>query len=104
HVVCEVGGHIVFQAEDGIRDLIVTGVPTCALPILGGREETWPRLLARTHSVEVVDLSHVGADVKSALRQADGLPAEGGLVLLEKIGRASCRETVYARLKARSSN
>src|SRR2546421_10212239 len=26
-----------FQAEDGIRDLIVTGVQTCALPILFGR-------------------------------------------------------------------
>src|SRR2546421_2206177 len=25
-----------FQAEDGIRDLIVTGVQTCALPILRG--------------------------------------------------------------------
>src|SRR2546428_14078765 len=25
-----------FQAEDGIRDLIVTGVQTCALPVLGG--------------------------------------------------------------------
>src|SRR2546421_4879917 len=25
-----------FQAEDGIRDLIVTGVQTCALPILDG--------------------------------------------------------------------
>src|SRR5216683_3958782 len=25
-----------FQAEDGIRDLIVTGVQTCALPILHG--------------------------------------------------------------------
>src|SRR2546421_2514055 len=25
-----------FQAEDGIRDLIVTGVQTCALPILPG--------------------------------------------------------------------
>src|SRR5206468_7913516 len=29
-----------FQAEDGIRDLIVTGVQTCALPI-------WPRPPAR---------------------------------------------------------
>src|SRR2546421_5359832 len=27
-----------FQAEDGIRDLIVTGVQTCALPILRGRK------------------------------------------------------------------
>src|SRR3989440_12791282 len=26
-----------FQAEDGIRDLIVTGVQTCALPISGSR-------------------------------------------------------------------
>src|SRR2546430_5255714 len=25
-----------FQAEDGIRDLTVTGVQTCALPICGG--------------------------------------------------------------------
>src|SRR5437879_11547307 len=25
-----------FQAEDGIRDTSVTGVQTCALPILGG--------------------------------------------------------------------
>src|SRR2546430_12324392 len=27
-----------FQAEDGIRDLTVTGVQTCALPICGRRE------------------------------------------------------------------
>src|SRR3989440_5681076 len=27
-----------FQAEDGIRDLIVTGVQTCALPIFGQRD------------------------------------------------------------------
>src|SRR2546430_8324881 len=40
-----------FQAEDGIRDLTVTGVQTCALPILPHREELaernlHPRLLA----------------------------------------------------------
>src|SRR2546430_11457081 len=27
-----------FQAEDGIRDLTVTGVQTCALPILAGKK------------------------------------------------------------------
>src|SRR2546430_15728890 len=32
-----------FQAEDGIRDLTVTGVQTCALPIL---DQTISRLLA----------------------------------------------------------
>src|SRR2546430_4345931 len=36
-----------FQAEDGIRDLTVTGVQTCALPIFGGRFDdddvhAWP--------------------------------------------------------------
>src|SRR2546427_8797948 len=30
------GGFFFFQAEDGIRDLTVTGVQTCALPILAG--------------------------------------------------------------------
>src|SRR5690349_24479340 len=29
--------HFFFQAEDGIRDLYVTGVQTCALPICGPR-------------------------------------------------------------------
>src|SRR2546428_3041146 len=32
-----------FQAEDGIRDLIVTGVQTCALPI-SGTERSSPRV------------------------------------------------------------
>src|SRR5206468_7988738 len=30
-----------FQAEDGIRDLIVTGVQTCALPIWCRRAREW---------------------------------------------------------------
>src|SRR3989449_11704483 len=35
-----------FQAEDGIRDVAVTGVQTCALPISSGRRGTalWPRI------------------------------------------------------------
>src|SRR5690606_40845143 len=31
-----------FQAEDGIRDFHVTGVQTCALPILSARTESEP--------------------------------------------------------------
>src|SRR2546430_12491352 len=30
-----------FQAEDGIRDLTVTGVQTCALPISDSSTNTW---------------------------------------------------------------
>src|SRR2546425_289064 len=32
-----------FQAEDGIRDKLVTGVQTCALPISAGTCDTGPR-------------------------------------------------------------
>src|SRR3712207_7240856 len=35
-VVSYIGVLFFFQAEDGIRDIGVTGVQTCALPILGG--------------------------------------------------------------------
>src|SRR2546430_10275973 len=34
-----------FQAEDGIRDLTVTGVQTCALPILAGQARAGARAL-----------------------------------------------------------
>src|SRR2546430_7307892 len=34
-----------FQAEDGIRDLTVTGVQTCALPI--SRSRPWPAISDR---------------------------------------------------------
>ena len=32
-VVIDIGAFFFFQAEDGIRDVAVTGVQTCALPI-----------------------------------------------------------------------
>src|SRR5690349_24702614 len=36
-----------FQAEDGIRDLYVTGVQTCALPICStAGTSAWPRAIA----------------------------------------------------------
>src|SRR6266567_7219805 len=40
-----------FQAEDGIRDLTVTGVQTCALPIsrLQGHRRTMTHLLGIRH-------------------------------------------------------
>src|SRR6266496_4721438 len=40
-----------FQAEDGIRDLYVTGVQTCALPILLALTLTWGALLDPAESV-----------------------------------------------------
>src|SRR2546430_6762915 len=84
-----------FQAEDGIRDLTVTGVQTCALPIstasstpegdaftfVSGVEEAVERAREAAGDKDV----HVmgGADV---IRQT----LDAGL----EIGRASCRERV----------
>src|SRR5216683_6045936 len=53
---CNVLFFFFFQAEDGIRDLIVTGVQTCALPISGSartrlRRASPRRRVAATTSV-----------------------------------------------------
>src|SRR5258707_15547232 len=65
----ESGEFFFFQAEDGIRDIGVTGVQTCALPIYfrGG------------------PLPSSGED------QLAEAPADRGI---HEIGRASCRESV----------
>ena len=66
-----------FQAEDGIRDRNVTGVQTCALPILMG--------------------ANIGTTVTTILL-AVGMANVGiyfmVLAFVGKIGRASCRERV----------
>ena len=48
-----------------------------------GEKGTWPKLLAEQHRIDVRDFSRMGATVGSARKQAEGLGAEGGLVLLE---------------------
>src|SRR5437870_10797527 len=93
-----------FQAEDGIRDVHVTGVQTCALPIsvlhLGddwigfrrfGRESTSQQRDARP--------GKAGRGQQAAARDAIGKPfCRHGAPSLNrwereyKIGRASCRE------------
>src|SRR5205823_8225013 len=72
-----------FQAEDGIRDKLVTGVQTCALPILRPLE-----LLDELDvpPVRAVQLPRVVVAVARHLRHA--AVGRGKL----EIGRASCRE------------
>src|SRR5206468_8913406 len=89
-----------FQAEDGIRDLIVTGVQTCALPICA-------TLKTRLFYV-----------VRTMLLLTNVLPLVLGLLLLTRIvdkygttdagrifeiGRASCRERVEMLSRATTS-
>src|SRR3989440_8243610 len=94
-VLCDVVSFFFFfQAEDGIRDLIVTGVQTCALPIC----------------VELLDTGldpvQVVAAAPKTLLVEGRLPARRLVVASEyerlaerwiaqrEIGRASCRERV----------
>src|SRR5436305_13616423 len=68
-----------FQAEDGIRDADVTGVQTCALPILSSA------------STRVMGTSR---NATSATASARTPPTPSMTVMPNEIGRASCRERV----------
>src|SRR5690606_39673734 len=89
-----------FQAEDGIRDFHVTGVQTCALPILDTEfshtmSELFETSVAkRFGSVERRGLRGVGTDkttrmpVDQLARSVVNLNSPQAI----EIGRASCRE------------
>src|SRR5258708_20955586 len=85
-----------FQAEDGIRDDLVTGVQTCALPILPSLprrcEKAYPRALAELDGFVVGRLG-VADDAHAWIRGEHALEATSGGGGAE-IGRASCRERV----------
>src|SRR2546425_6421549 len=72
---------VFFQEEDGIRDKLVTGVQTCALPIC---------VAAPGEEAEVV-IPHP-APAPHAVEEQDRPRARGGP--RRQIGRASCRERV----------
>src|SRR5207244_10323342 len=81
-----------FQAEDGIRDDLVTGVQTCALPIL---LRTWPvRFADNVNSMAANLTGQVRniAEVTTAVAKGDLSKKITVDVKGEKIGRASCRE------------
>src|SRR5258708_18935944 len=63
-----------FQAEDGIRDDLVTGVQTCALPILKGRR-TWRGFTANCAMMELPKVSAVmpvPSEMKKTLQSVMG--------------------------------
>src|SRR5258708_28098627 len=86
-----------FQAEDGIRDDLVTGVQTCALPISLG--------VLGYYTFVQSDLNLFGKKAEldvyfaqtNGLREGDSVLVAGmrwGKVKSLEIGRASCRERV----------
>src|SRR5256884_4966204 len=83
-----------FQAEDGIRDVAVTGVQTCALPIYAERERRVVVEEERRHVIVEDEDHYVGLLVVDPLLKRLVVPEDwrpGGVVAFE-IGRASCRE------------
>src|SRR2546430_11825766 len=84
-----------FQAEDGIRDLTVTGVQTCALPIFLSRDsnvETAFAAAGTTLSIRgtTTSLTPFMGSVTVKLKDKRKLST----LDVMKIGRASCRERV----------
>src|SRR2546421_6112461 len=86
-----------FQAEDGIRDLIVTGVQTCALPIYLARRQKIEENMRAFPLIKDVD-QHTTApysDIRAALfKEFAPRDKKGRVKKLRQIGRASCRERV----------
>ena len=53
---------------------------------MGGEAETWPKLLAKEHDVEVIDLSRAGSDVAKAMRDQAGRVDRAGAIVVAEIG------------------
>src|SRR5207302_6739783 len=91
-----------FQAEDGIRDFHVTGVQTCALPILkpintsndfykGLQSPLLPYLSGGDYSKNITPVDRELITQASTPSQ-DIQKSVAGIQKPNKIGRASCRE------------
>src|SRR2546427_4650737 len=87
-----------FQAEDGIRDLTVTGVQTCALPIFRPRSPAPPGSPGPGSSTPPTPAGgptrRPRALASSLGPPYHGAPAQKLMSTPPEIGRASCRERV----------
>src|SRR5204863_3253937 len=87
-----------FQAEDGIRDLYVTGVQTCALPISWRRQVPGRRSSGSRGGETPPCAGDAGSRARASrrIRAVPSLSASGCAWWSspDEIGRASCRERV----------
>src|SRR5687768_18289802 len=105
-----------FQAEDGIRDVAVTGVQTCALPIwwpdsprLARVRQQRARAMRPLVALEVCALEVFPGEAQTERRRridldervvANAQRAHASERAVGKIGRASCRERVEISVAA----
>src|SRR2546430_7855948 len=91
--LCLSGFVFFFQAEDGIRDLTVTGVQTCALPIsTEGGLDHHPRAVVENAGDLVPGHEWIAGERVQVER--DVTADRGQVGAADEIGRASCRERV----------
>src|SRR5690606_39643117 len=90
-----------FQAEDGIRDFHVTGVQTCALPIYIDNKIFHPIYLLSGEEPYYIDLlsdyiaEHALSEEEQSFNQTIVYGKDSEVQsIIQKIGRASCRERV----------
>src|SRR5256886_6412595 len=84
-----------FQAEDGIRDLTVTGVQTCALPISACKSSWSCTAKARLLRKALWDRIPILSDVRPGQDwNPIPQPVRCAACISAQIGRASCRERV----------
>src|SRR5256885_12672598 len=82
-----------FQAEDGIRDYKVTGVQTCALPILS-RAAAAASFSSARHGAPAAHPSSLSREAKSPGIDFSTNARWRSSFFCAEIGRASCRERV----------
>src|SRR5687768_18401078 len=87
-------GAFFFQAEDGIRDVAVTGVQTCALPIFAGRllpilERKAGRVLANGWPTGV-EVSHAMVHGGPFPATSDGRSTSVGTLAMDRFLRPVC--------------
>src|SRR2546430_4537311 len=84
-----------FQAEDGIRDLTVTGVQTCALPIYARMvNRVAATALPGAHERVHPRTPRTDERFRQERRDPDPAPPTRRSAAPDQIGRASCRERV----------
>src|SRR6266496_3936846 len=84
-----------FQAEDGIRDLYVTGVQTCALPISYASLQADQDTRDSTHQGMRQEMTQVGATFRAAASYFDPEILKAGKAQIEKFIAAEPRLKPY---------
>ena len=80
----EVPYHLTTRLQPvGVRGITIVGDSVTAGMGADDAAETWPKILARSHQLEVQDISHVGETAASALKRVERHAITSPVVLVE---------------------